>query len=356
MGSSGGEEELAENKYDGLSKKMAASYKSVAVGAMAAILAEAASEPTAEEGRKMEARSAARKKARAKKAPGVAQAKRSRGMFEIARSDDETDDSEEPMKKKTRKDESTPASSKKRKASEIAEDFPGKDRSTQLPSGDIEVDSAGGGGEQYRRYQDGAGGLLPVRGAPKKDPRTIAEGQWDEFCQAKAESTFFGERSLVQRRLVARWLGRVGTLMLNADASNKDTYELAKKRLQMIEHGIGMVRSWATRRDMAAGLAAFARDWDVLMTLSLSRPVVILACRHLWDLWFQVQTSRSLDDGVSIVAELRRSQLLQHFKGVDGDWVTRWQHKTVREWICNCTGLRHFVSIVDVCKHSYRCW
>ena len=100
VGSSGGEEELASNKFEALRANHKASYAEVAVGAMSAILLEQGQPPSIEDQEKMSAKSKLRKKQRLKRKEGPRPKQTS--MCRLANSDDESE-SDAPVLKNPKK-------------------------------------------------------------------------------------------------------------------------------------------------------------------------------------------------------------------------------------------------------------
>lgn len=220
VGSSGGEDEVADEKFQTLRQADDENYEGICQGAMGDILA---SFELGEEEQKMEESKRTRrlsyKKKKASSQP--AQRKVNARFFE---SDDEEAVFAEAKAERAKPRRGAPKGSSRASCHPV-----------EKPSGLVadEAGEAGGGGDGDR--DEGNSGKKR-RGAPKKSVEAMEQELWQEFSIADKYSTFFSEVSEVKRRLLVRW-GNMARLQAASakDPARRKMLESCAKRLQIIQ-------------------------------------------------------------------------------------------------------------------------
>jgi ribosomal protein S26 len=125
-------------------------------------------------------------------------------------------------------------------------------RDSAPPRGEVapETDKKGDGADP-KQDGDALGDVqkcLNLKGRPPKDLISAALAQYRKFAEAGDNSMFFGERCLTQQRLLQRWGVNLSSKLINAKESEKESLEVAQKRLQIMDTGIKLCRLWTQRQ------------------------------------------------------------------------------------------------------------
>jgi hypothetical protein len=206
---------------------------------------------------------------------------------------------------------------------------------------------------------DGEGDTGRGRGAPQKDPVRLARSYWAKFNTADEDSNFFGETSLVLRRLLTRHANSISSMAISATGAKKEALDEAKKQLQVMEHCIVMFGDWKKRKDNSSGIAKFKQQWDLLLVLSKAEPEILLQCNHIWGVYLEVTTMRSLENNVSLWTHMQMPAFMGKLTGVSEDGCFNLQMKYSIEWIayCLCEAVSleaSFEGIIRLCGEALR--
>jgi hypothetical protein len=283
VGSSGGEEEVATDKFQTMRKKSRQQFAELAQGAMMDVLsAVVMTEEDHTKERDREQRRKGMAKKRAKKARSADHHKR-RGFLVMDISSDASDSEED----------ATPH--KKARMSRVSRD--GGENNAASPSSkpaeSEEVGNAAGSSSASMSSvivaigdDDGRKGA----GAPSKDCLAMEAKLWKEFDTADEHSVFFCKASEVQKRLLVRWSNTARTRAASAnDTSKKNLFEASGKRLQIMESGIKIHRAWQLRTGCQnKALIEFDSQWKVLEQFASSTPAQPFRCDFLWRLRLQI--------------------------------------------------------------------
>jgi hypothetical protein len=279
VGSSGGEDEVATDKFQTMRKAERQEYAKLAQGAMMDVLQDVVM--TEEDHTKEEAREQRRRAAAKKKSKQTRSADRRNGhLLEIDISDDATES------------EADATPHKKARLLRGGGGRPGDTGGGKAASSSSKPEETAGGGQ--------AASLLSVVcvdeadrktcGAPNKDGLAVEAKLWKEFDTADETSVFFCKSSEVQKRLLVRWSNTARTKAAAAhDPAKRDTFEASGKRLQIMESGIKIHRAWQKRTGcQKKALIEFASQWQVLEQFAFSAPAQPLRCTFLWKLRLQI--------------------------------------------------------------------
>jgi hypothetical protein len=78
--------------------------------------------------------------------------------------------------------------------------------------------------------------------------RKVSAAMWATFRAAIGMSMYFNSRSDVQRRVLTRWIGKAAKKVLDG-GDQVASYEMAKKKLQIMDQAIALHRKWRARKD-----------------------------------------------------------------------------------------------------------
>ena len=326
VGSSDGDQEVAEAKFKSACDLQDTKYQSMVQGAYASVLAECALEPgvVAEKTKKI--------KKKKKKATKDTVATPKRYTFSsLQGSDDESDDdaASDDIAIGSKKTAARQTQRGNKKGAGVAVKTP--DRA--LASGDRQAGVAGeaivacdadieGGGDDESRS----------KGRPSKNAQTIATQYWNHFGRGELDTHFYGDRSIVLRRLLNRWYTQGRTKSLNDDSEDLG---VALKRLQVMELAISTVSNWRTKCSFDTGVSKFEADIALLRTVCSQEPCVEPKSSYLWNLYFDVHASRCLDNTmkIDVIDELRKSSLAKRYAAADGlDFIETTQSHVCRIW------------------------
>jgi hypothetical protein len=317
LGSSGGEQELAEERFTALSDKAAQEYAELATGAMASLLEECALAPGEA------AEPAPKKKNRKKMMPS---AKKTFSLFgglvESGDEDDAASDVECGSGRKFARSGNTSAAGRSRASSAGKERKVTMDKAPEdalVAKDAIEVESGDAG----------------KRGAPKKDPKSVADQYWQHFVTGDMHVHFFGRRNQVLRRLLGRWLNNVKTKVRTANGAANADILLTQKKLELMDLSCFIVANWRNRPSMEAGVAKAESEFELLMTIANQEPVLQPTSEHLWDIYYDIQSNRSLDPSLKVdMARELSSDVLKLRYPPNHDYVAT-QQRFCQQWCAN---------------------
>lgn len=302
VGSSGGEEAIAQAKYKDLATQQKSFLSELAQGAMQEALQECALDDEAQQ--KEAARS---KRKKALRRPRKEQEQREQAglqktafMRDALTSDEDNADVQ-----------AAGAASRAKPVRQPAPKSGARRESAAQQSGTASASSAGGAGAS-QATADGK----PIRGAPKKVPAAMEASLWAEFKQADSRSLYFNKNSDVQRRMVTRWSNTCRTKAASAASeADKISMEASAKRLQIIETAIKMHRGFVHRTtDAERSFLEFEAAWASLLQFTNSDPVQTLDCPFLWEFRLELQVAKH-----SRIAQLKlrliRGVETQYFRG-----------------------------------------
>lgn len=234
-------------------------------GAMASVLAEFALDDG--DRKKEEERRAQRKRAQRRKKGAQKAAKESASGF-LAPSDDSGSDGViAPVAKQPRVARAKPQAAQKK---ETAQDQPGgDDLGASPPATDTQVNRG--------------------RGRPGKDALAMAAQLAKDFSTATMHSNFY-QNAEVNRRLIARWAATLQTKLKSmAPSAEKDEYEIAAKRLSIMETAIKLYKGWSGGRDASGDKPgdSILKGWQSLVQFASSPPELRIESRFMWELRFQ---------------------------------------------------------------------
>ena len=316
VGSASDDEEAAEKKFADLAAQRKKEYREAAAGAMRDVLAACVLD---EKGQEEEARrrAATRKKRASRKAKATREERRpafgQRGFLALADSQDETESAEETPAKRLKQGRS-PATAKA-----AASDQPKiKDSAVGLAMGGATgADSVQNAAMAPGQGEGGEAGdeANRKRGKPALDSRQQANQMWAEFDGLGPEQPgiFFGPRSDVQRRMLARWIAKASDKACTVSDQEKASYELARKRMQLMDQCIAMHRRWTNRCDNRQGIAEFEQSWNLMATFAEAAPTVQMRCKFVWNWHMQIKIQRCCEPEVSMAEDLKASVLGPRF-------------------------------------------
>jgi len=152
---------------------------------------------------------------------------------------------------------------------------------------------------------------------------------WIQFAEADSRSLFFSKSSDIQRRLVVRWANAARSKAAGS-GPNKEKYEAAQKRLQIIESCIKIHRSWVYKStDLDRSLSDFHSGWDVLEEFARSQPAQPISCPFIWGWKLELQASQALDSAIDIVPELTNSNIKIRFGDDENSAVLQRKYLTL---------------------------
>lgn len=293
VGSSDGEEAVASTVFQHLRNEEESFFADIAQGALQEVLKEYELDEAGKE--KEETRRKRRKMTRRKKQLEGDAKPKSTSFFREAESGDEDDEAE-----RTEKLPKRPALRGKAKAKAtcaVASSSSPAAKHGDGPGG-LETPTkqgSGGGGTEAAGHTDPGSAS---RGAPKKDAVAMATGLWEEFGAADARSLYFNKSSDVQRRLVIRWANtcrsKAGSASRGAD---KVAFEVAAKRLQVIESVIKMHRAWTYRSTSAErAYDEFEASWKALEQFMAADPQERLHCPFFSEFRLQLKAIGQASD------------------------------------------------------------
>lgn len=267
-------ESMADQKFEDLKRQHVQDYKQVAVGAMANILKDfqLTEEQADDEGRRqLVARKKRRQRAKTKVSDEAKTRRRSRGMFSLALSEDETDD-----------DDETPRPAKRSTGSQQSRNSGGKQSATKSTGG-------AAGGVKLEHADDGPDGeSRRSRGKPASDCRQHADQLWRDFAVADENTLFFSSKSDVQRRMLARWISKASQRAV-AEGLEKQQFEMAKKKMQIMDQAIALHRKWVHRQDLGKACIEVSGCWNLLSDFASAAPELPVRCGFLWHLMLQIR-------------------------------------------------------------------
>jgi hypothetical protein len=279
----------AEDVYNDMVESSRAGYRKVAQGAMADILAGFVMD---DEGREEEAKrqtASAKKRKQRKKGVVTGESRKRRAnnnMFDEAKSDDSDDGdcdsaSDGPPRKKPKLVVANKPGQKgaARKTSTVVAASCAAS-SAEKAAGDGAEDS--GNDPESQQKKSGPG-------RPESDARSHAVALWSQFEVATEASLFFNTNAAVQRRMLARWIQKAAQKALSSSGRDLEEFDLAKKKLQIMDQGIALQRKWAQRTDMARAQSEFDSAWQLLQGFADASPQVLFRCKFLWHLYLQIQ-------------------------------------------------------------------
>ena len=274
VGSSDGDEDLADSKFAHMAKEANAEYARAAEGQMASLLSEISKEEGDKEIEKLkEKRVARRKKRQAAEKAGKVLVEKKKARSSFFMDADSSDDSSSGVKL-----------AKKRKAA------PGKNSKPAAKSTGVQ-DGEGGDGEADLAG-DGEDKRRGARGAPKKDGLLMAQNLWTSFEKAEEGSLFFTDPKVsdVQKRLVIRWANDIRSkLEACKDAEKTVLLELAAKRLNIVEQCMKLYKGWRTRTENSRALCDFNEAFAILEAFVEGAPAQQITCGYIWELRIQIK-------------------------------------------------------------------
>ena len=288
VGSSGGEEDIAEDKFQQLQANRSGAYKHAAVGALQSVLDEMAmdSDERKEEGERRQ-----RQKRKRKKAPAGTDRKRKATFFGGSASSGDSDGDEQRSNYTKVIKKTVGARNKKCDAASVSS--VALDANSQV--GALVALHADGGYVHGDGEGEGEGGDLKKAGRPKKDCLAMERILWKDCRNADEKSMFFCTNSDVQRRLLIRWAGIAKMKTTGPNQAENATFEGALKRIQIMESAIKMHRAWTHRSgDVTRAYAEFNHNWESLAQFAESPPTQKMHCFFVYDFRMQIQVSGSL--------------------------------------------------------------
>ena len=272
LGSSGGEEELAAERFSTLRSQQDEAFREMAVGAMADILASYELDDAGKKNEELRRskRAAMRKKRKDKRPKHTHLA--AAFCCELESSGDEEEDA-------------PPNARHRRRAAGAASSAAGSSQALSAAGAQAApaAGSSGGAG--------GAGGeKKEKKSAPKKDVFAMEQQMWAEFKNAGTTSQFFSSTSHITLRLLVRWSNVARTkLAAGGNLENRAQMEVCQKRFQIMESCIKIHRSWTSRgTDVARAYQEFDRAWAVLESFANAAPEVRIESAFMMRLRFEL--------------------------------------------------------------------
>ena len=322
VGSTDGEEEMADDKFATMSLERNTAYDEMATGCLQSILDDYAlkegedSQPKKPQNRKKKKKIAAEGSA-ARKKPWLF------GMLAAVADDDDDDEADEDFACGGK------ALKQKPKANMPKPTKAGPGRTEAKPN--KKASSANAEAEMLLLGDEDEGAK---KGRPSKNPSQVADMYWKHLQNGELHEHFFGENNNTMRRLLIRWL-KVASDRAIKDDSTENAH--AKRKLQLMESSIAMSSSWKNRRSIAIGISGFMRDWSLLVTNLKQTPPLDLRCEYLWNLYHEVQTNRTMDPSVDMVPMLTGESLKSQYPpGVDVDTT---QEFFTRQWVAGAVSM-----------------
>ena len=298
-GSDSDDSELADDKFDDLVKQTDARYAELAQGAMNDLLKdfEMTADDTEKEKKRQEVANRKRKSRKKKQTDKDADAKKVQQKKNMFRAADSADSSEEDSDDAPKKKPKAPTSAKSGGANANA---PPKSKKGSV-SESLVVAGVALGSKKKSEEDDGSGsgdnedGEPRGKGRPNKDCRNVAESIWVSFLKADETSAFFGPKSDVQRRMLGRWISKIGQKEISAKG-DRVSYEIGKKKLQLMDQAIALHRKWQQRSgDMTKIYVEYNEAWQLLVSFAVAEPVVEFRCPFMQHECLQVKVAGYLE-------------------------------------------------------------
>ena len=265
VGSTDGEEEAANDKFNMLRAQQETTHAAIAQGALAAVLKTFVLSPEDLEKEKQRARRTKLTRGRKARQPASASNRPERREFLSAlASDDDSDDGFSEPAKPTRRTQPPRKGTWGKRCAAAPKPPPTE-----------------GGGEGVEEES-----LKGKRGAPSKDCLAMEAKMWAEFQLADEASLYFCSVSNVQRRLLARWSTTARAKAGQASGPDKkQAFEECAKRLQIMENITQIHRAWMHARASSSEKAFLEVDasWKVLQSFATSAPSQRIDCCFWWD-------------------------------------------------------------------------
>ena len=174
----------------------------------------------------------------------------------------------------------------------------------------------------------GAGGA-GRRGRKAKPIQDLAADHWDQVRTADGDSLYFGPNGVVMQRSLERY-SRIADQKLNG-ATNKEErsmYNLAKRRLDVIDICIRLHRCWRKKVSATRGAPEFFKIWETLMSyLAVEECPLTLEVAVIWDTYFEALSAMP----TKLQDMIRRPQLAKLRGDLSGGALAGLQKKCLIE-------------------------
>ena len=177
-----------------------------------------------------------------------------------------------------------------------------------------------------------------VAGRPATPVDVLANQLWEAAKTAGEGSLFFGEKSGSQQRSLQRYSLVVGQkVVAERNPDTMKSWEMARKKLQVLESLIKIYLAWQRRKDNKASSCAFNQSWDAMVTFAAfsdeSQDPLDVECPFMHDLRLQVMAS---GDHNKLVDLLKTPSLRHQFPAASESDIQSLQERYIGQAVTQC--------------------